>query len=128
MAYQRKTAGSNLVSTKTRLTAMLTIDKNKKKVINYGEDDKPLSAVEVAAEIAAQEKRIADYNALLDPCDSLGNAIKAGDKLLGTFKARVLKGASSKFGEDADEVEQLGGTRQSERARPVRKPKTTPGS
>lgn len=128
MAYQRKTAGPNLTDTKTRLTAMKTIDKDKKKVVNYGEDDKPFSSVEVEAEIEAQEKRINDYNDLLNQCDALGNAIKAGEKLLGTFKTRVLAGASSKFGPDANEVEQLGGTRRSERAKPVRKPKAVPGA
>ena len=126
MAYKRQTAGPNLTETKTRLTAMKTIDEDKKKVINYGEDDKPFSSVEVEAEIVAQEQRISDYNGLLDRCDALGNALRAGEKLLGTFKTRVLKGAASKFGGDANEVEQLGGTRQSERAKPVRRPKAAP--
>ena len=129
MAYKRQTDGPRLEEAKRRLTAMQTIDKAKKKVINYGEDDAPLSSVEVAAEVTAQSDRISAYNGLLDQCDALLNDLRAGEKRLGTMNTRVLAGAKSKFGPDATEVEQVGGTRQSERAKPVRKPKpAAPGA
>lgn len=124
MAYQRQSDGPRLTESKRRLTAMQTIDKAKKKVINYGEDDAPLSSVEVAAEVKAQSDRINAYNTLLDQCDALGNDLRDGEKRLGTMNTRVLAGGKSKFGPDATEVEQLGGTRQSERAKPARPPKT----
>ena len=128
MAYRRQTDGPRLEEAKRRLASMLTIDKVRKKVINYGEDDSPLSSVEVAAEIKAQSDRIVAYNGLLDQCDALGNELRGGEKRLGTLNLRVLAGGKSKFGPDANEVEQLGGTRTSERAKPVRKPKAAPGA
>jgi hypothetical protein len=47
--------------------------------------------------------------------------IKAGDKALDQLSTRMLKGVSSKFGEDSDQYEKAGGVRTSERARPKHK-------
>ncbi len=121
MAFKRIKAGPNLTESKKRLGAVKSINKKKGRSIDYGDEENPLDAETVEAEVTAQEKRINDYNALLDQIDSLGNAIEAGEKRLGTINNRLLSGARSKFGVDADEVEQLGGTRQSERKKAVRK-------
>ena len=39
---------------------------------------------------------------------------------------RALDGVASKYGKNSNEYEQAGGTRKSERKRPVRKPKAKP--
>ena len=47
----------------------------------------------------------------------------AKEKKLSEMCTKVLSGAVSEFGDDSDEYEQLGGTRKSDRKKPVRKPK-----
>jgi hypothetical protein len=46
--------------------------------------------------------------------------VAAGEMALAEMNEAVLAGARAKFGRDANEVEQTGGVRLSERARPVR--------
>ncbi|MFH1005523.1 MAG: hypothetical protein V1781_08560, partial [Bacteroidota bacterium] len=53
------------------------------------------------------------------------NVEKVQQKEIASIYSGVLKGAVSKFGADSSVVEQLGGTRYSERKRPVRKPNDT---
>ena len=48
------------------------------------------------------------------------NKVAAGETALAEMNAAALAGAREKFGRDASEVEQTGGVRLSERARPVR--------
>ena len=48
-------------------------------------------------------------------------SIKANDKALDRLSTRMLKGVSSKFGEDSDQYEKAGGRRTSERVRPQHK-------
>jgi len=47
----------------------------------------------------------------------------AEEKKLNDMCTIVLAAAVSEFGDDSDEYEQLGGTRKSDRKKPVRKPK-----
>ena len=67
---------------------------------------------------------IGTYNGLLTQADGLGNKIGDGETSLNEDSARVLLSAQGKFGRDSNEVEQLGGTRKSERAKPAAKAKT----
>jgi hypothetical protein len=77
------------------------------------------------AAIQAQEKSVDDYNSDLSDLDARLTGIKASEKTLAQLSTRMLKGVSSKFGEDSDEYEKAGGKRTSERKRPVRQPAAT---
>ena len=73
------------------------------------------------AAIKAQSDAVENYNTNLSNLDVSLTTIKANDKALGSLSARMLKGVSSKFGEDSDQYEKAGGKRTSERAHPQRK-------
>lgn len=73
--------------------------------------------------IQAQEKSVDDYNTTLAGLDTSLTDIKANEKTLAQLSTRMLKGVSSKYGEDSDEYEKAGGKRTSERKRPVRQSK-----
>ena len=123
MAYKVKEKSAAVELAKTRLTAMKQIDSAKSRAINYGDEDKPCTAATVGAKIQALEANIENYNGLLKQADALKNTIEAGEAALNEDSARVLSGAAAKFGRDSNEVEQLGGTRTSERAKPGPKAK-----
>ncbi len=121
MAFKKKEKSGAVDVAQTRLAAMKEIDNKKGRTIEYGDTDNSCTAVTLAAKIKAVTDDIETYNGLLSQADALGNAIEAGEKGLSEDAARVLLGAQSKFGRDSNEVEQLGGTRQSERAKPAAK-------
>ena len=128
MAYKTKDKSNAAELAKGRLAAMKEIDTKKGRVIDYGDTDNPCTAATMDAKLKAVENDIAKYNGLLDQADALKNKIEAGENALREDGARVLASAAGKFGRDSDEIEQLGGTRQSERQRPVRKAKPSSGT
>jgi hypothetical protein len=75
---------------------------------------------------ADADAALADYNSMLATVDEKYNAFTAKDKLVRGFNKKVLPAAGLKYGTDSSEYEQLGGKRDSERKKPVRKPKPTP--
>jgi hypothetical protein len=121
MAYKAKEKSAAVELGKNRLTAMKEIDKAKARAINYGDEDKLCTVVTVDAKIKGIESDIEKYNGLLDQADALKNKIETSEVDLREDCARVLSSAAGKFGRDSSELEQLGGTRKSERAKPVRK-------
>lgn len=74
--------------------------------------------------IQAHEDNVDNYNTNLAGLDTQLTDIKANEKKLDQLSTRMLKGVSSKFGEDSDEYEKAGGKRTSERKR--RKTKQSP--
>lgn len=79
-----------------------------------------LSAAEAVK--ADADTALADYNSMLAKVDEKYNAFTAKEKLARGFNKKVLPAAGLKYGTDSTEYEQLGGTRDSERKKPVRKP------
>lgn len=77
------------------------------------------------AAIQAQEKSVDDYNTDLSDLDTALTGINTNEKALDQLSTRMLKGVSSKFGEDSDEYEKAGGVRTSDRKRPQRKSAVT---
>ena len=75
------------------------------------------------AAITAHEDNVDTYNTTLAGLDTQLTDIKVNEKKLDQLSTRMLKGVSSKFGEDSDEYEKAGGKRTSERKRPVRQKK-----
>ena len=124
MAFKKREKSDAVELAKSRLAGMKEIDKNKGRTIDYGDQDKPCTGVTLDAKIKALEADIGTYNGLLTQADGLGNKIGDGETSLNEDSARVLLSAQGKFGRDSNEVEQLGGTRKSERAKPAAKAKT----
>jgi hypothetical protein len=64
------------------------------------------------------------YNQKLAELDDAQNAVEASEAALREKNRRMLAGAEAQYGPDSSQFEQAGGTRQSERKRPKRKPPT----
>lgn len=73
--------------------------------------------------IIAFEAKLSAYNGMLSSLDRQLNELQQAERELQTESARMLAGTGAHFGPDSNEYEQAGGTRKSERKRPVRKPK-----
>ncbi len=105
-----------------RLAALKSIDT--KLDLGDGRDVKSFGDAIVAARTA-----VSDYNTMLSAVDEKYNAAQKAIKAATALSTRMLSGVGSKWGNDSDQYEKAGGTRASERKKPVRKPKTTfPGS
>ena len=117
MAFRKKEKSNAVDAAQTRLAAMKEIDKAQGAPVNYGTDKEPCTAATLDLQIQAVLSNIEKYNGLLAQADEVGNLIEGGETGLNENSARVLLSAQGKFGRDSNEVEQLGGTRQSERAR-----------
>ena len=73
------------------------------------------------ATIKAHADSVEKYNTDLSNLDVELTNIKTNEKALDALSTRMLKGVSSKFGEESDQYEKAGGKRTSERKRPQRK-------
>jgi hypothetical protein len=83
--------------------------------------------------VAAYDQRIKDaeatqqsYNDKLAEADELMDSFDGAEKDLNDLSERMLDGVSVKYGKDSDEYKTAGGTKKSERARPVKKAVSTP--
>lgn len=65
------------------------------------------------------------YNEALAEADALLNLFNSEEAALRAFNKKVLPAVGLQFGTDSSEYEKVGGVRESERKKPVRKPKTT---
>lgn len=65
------------------------------------------------------------YNTQLSVADTALNDVESQEKILRLLSERFLEAVGSAYGHDSNEYEKAGGTRTSERKRPVRKPKKT---
>ena len=75
------------------------------------------------AALGDAQAKMSAYNTLLSDVDNAGNAFHAAEKNLRDLNDRVLAGVAARYGRDSSAYEQAGGTRKSERKRPVRKQK-----
>jgi len=123
MAYREKKKSPVVEKAESRLNGMQVVDGKQESPVNYGNPKEPLTVAEMAAQIALVELKRGDYNKTLKAADELSNDIDAEEEILTEMSTKVLSSAIGQFGEDSDEYEQLGGTRKSDRKKPVRKPK-----
>ena len=123
MGKVKRNSAKVVGESKIRLSAMQQIDTDEGRVVEYGGEGRTLTKVEFEAKVEECETRNADYNKLLEEADKFLNHVLQSERELQTMYTQVLKSAVAEFGEDADEIEMLGGTRISERKRPVRKSK-----
>lgn len=119
MARLKKLNSAAISKAKGRLSNLKAIDEN----LDLGNG---LTVASYEAEITALEKKQSDYNNKLAEADELMEAFEDGETDMNSLSERMLEGVSTKFGKDSDEYETAGGTKKSERKKPVRKPKPTP--
>jgi hypothetical protein len=124
MGYKKGKESIHVAKARKRLAGMETIDSNRGILVEYGD------AVENPCNSTVIKNIIKDYDTVQD---NLNQTLAAADKLkndlsdienrIKSYYKRALSGAISKFGENSNEVEMMGGKRKSERKKPVRKPK-----
>ena len=115
MARQKKVS-TNIEKAQQRLTALASIDP----ALDLGNG---LTLAAYQTEVNAQAKLNA-YNTLLSQVDEAYNTYLLAEKGIRDLSERMLAGVASKYGKDSNQYEMAGGTRKSERKRPVRKAKT----
>ena len=113
---RKKRKSNTVVSANKRLAGLESIDP----LLDLGNGNT------IAAYLVAI-KGVADaldaYNQNLSDADALMNNVEAAEKTLSDFSEVMLEAVGTKYGHDSNEYEMAGGTRKSERKRPVRKPK-----
>jgi hypothetical protein len=124
MGYRKGKESTHVAKARKRLSGMETIDLNRGIVIEYGD------AVENPCNSTVIKNIILDYDTVQDKlnqtlaaADSLKNELIDIENQIKSYYKRALSGAISKYGENSNEVEMMGGKRKSERKKPVRKPK-----
>jgi len=106
---QQRAAGLKTIATKLELGNSLTLE-------NY------------IATIEQTRSKLDAYSSMLAKIDVAQAELVADEKQLQHMTEDMLIGVASKYGKDSYEYKLAGGTRRSERKRPVRKSKTTASS
>jgi hypothetical protein len=71
--------------------------------------------------ITAFSGKLDAYNQALAALDDLLNDLESAERDLNEFNRRYLSATEAHYGPDSSEYEMVGGTRKSERKRPIRK-------
>lgn len=121
MALRKRKTSRIIERAKRRLAAANQIDSKHNTTVEYSGGDKLLTKNEFSDKISECENLINDYNTKLEEADSIGQRIAESEAVLSDMHTAILAGAKSRFGLDSDEVKQLGGTRKSERKKPLRR-------
>ncbi|WP_046244696.1 hypothetical protein [Hymenobacter terrenus] len=116
MAYKARESAP-ITKAQFRVDGLAAIDPQ----LDLGET---ISVAEGSTRVAAAAKTLSDYNKALNAADDLLNQLKKQEKELAAWSSRALSGVKFKYGADSSQYELAGGIRQSERKKPVRKPKT----
>ena len=102
---------------------------SKNLTITLGTDNDPANPKVTHADFAAAQAKVKDLNAqitdLRTQLDDLLNDRNDATKVLNGYNTRGLSAVRGIFGPNSSEYEAAGGTRSSERKKPVRKPKPT---
>jgi hypothetical protein len=122
MSYKKSKESRIVTNGKKRLAGMKQVDTQEGAEVEYGSVAKPCNSTLFTAKVGDYNGIQLNLNKKLSEADDLANQLKVVEKEIESLYTRVLSGAVSKFGEDSSQVEMLGGTRKSERKRPVRKP------
>lgn len=121
MALRKRKVSRVIVRAKNRITAVEQIDTKHNTLIEYSGGDNLLTKKAFAEKIHECENLINKYNSKLEEADLIGSRIAESEAELSDMYTAILSGAKSRFGLDSDEVKMLGGTRKSERKKPLRK-------
>lgn len=117
MARRRKQPSEEMRDLAQKINGMASIDEN----FDAGNG---VTIVAARALLAEGEGSLADYNQTIAQTDEKDNIFKAKNKQIRAFNKKVLPAVGLTFGMDSSEYEQVGGVRESERKKPVRKPKS----
>jgi hypothetical protein len=101
---RKRLAGLKSIKDKDQLGPRLSVDAYEQRIIAF-------------------QAKVSEYNGMLSLIDQMLNELQRDERELRTETARMLSGVGAHFGPDSSEYEQAGGTRKSERKRPVRKAK-----
>jgi hypothetical protein len=116
MARSKRTS-ANLESGRQRLAGLKSITP----LPDYGAS---LKLTDYEADIKAMSDKIDSHNQLLSDLDQSQNELEVMEKAFGEKNVRMLAATKAQYGPDSTEYEQVGGTRRSDRKRPVsKKPK-----
>jgi aspartate ammonia-lyase len=85
-----------------------------------------VSVAKLDATIKDSERILDEYNQMLSAIDAKSNEYDASIKKGANIGALLLDAVGIEYGKDSDEYEMAGGTRTSERKRPVRTAKPKP--
>ena len=121
MALRKRKTSRSIERAKNRLAAVEQIDIKHNTLIEYSGGNNLLTKKEFTVKIQECENLINNYNSKLEEADLIGNEITESESELSDMYTAILAGAKSRFGLDSDEVKMLGGTRKSERKRPIRR-------
>ena len=114
MAYRKKSIPKAVQAAQKRIDGMKSIDP----ALDLG------NGVSVAT-MEAAVKKVTDgiglYNTMLSQIDQVSNDNDADIKAMNELNSRALKGGEFKYGRNSNEYEMIGGTRTSERKKPVKK-------
>lgn len=100
----------------TRLSALKSIDPS----LDLGGG---LTAANYESKVLNLRDKLSTYNTTLSLLDQLYNELNTLELDLKDVSERMLLGVAAKYGKNSNEYEMAGGTKKSERKRPVRKPK-----
>jgi len=115
MALRKRKPSLKIQKAEKRFNAMENIDEQSGMTVNYGGEQNPLTKTEMGTHIELIKQMIEEYNEILIGADRKSNEIRNAEEKLGEMYTRVLAGGVSIFGVDSNEIEELGGTRKSER-------------
>lgn len=117
MARQRKLPTTAMKELEQNIAGMKSIDP----ALDF---ENGVSVAAGEAVLAAERATLEEYNSMLALLDGKLNQLMAEDRLSRAFNKRVKPAVGLRYGTDASEYEKVGGVRESERKRPVRKPKS----
>lgn len=110
----KKRGSSVLENAERRIADLKTIDPN----LDLGDD---LSVSHFTQQIELLRSQLGTYNASLSFADRALNAVEDTEREIRALSERLLHAIAGKYGTDSYEYEMAGGTRKSDRKRPVRK-------
>ncbi len=114
MSRLRKSIPKEVQTAQQRVNGMVSVDER----LDLGSG---VSVETLTASVTAVTNAISEYNTMLAQVDEKSNEIEALIERMNDLATRSLKGAEFKFGCDSNEFEMIGGTRKSDRKRPIRK-------
>jgi hypothetical protein len=113
----RKTTSSAITEAEQKIAGMKAIDLS----LDLGNE---VSVTNGENLLHATRAALESYNASLAVSDGLSNDFKEKERALQSFNQKVLPSGGLTFGTDSNEYEKLGGVRDSDRKKPVRKSKS----
>jgi ElaB/YqjD/DUF883 family membrane-anchored ribosome-binding protein len=124
MAYKKRSESGTEMKAQVKLIALKNFDNANGSVINYASSGKNQTSADYEQKLNDCKTLRDDLNTLLDTADEKVSSLNKEVKELKKMSSKFLSAVKSRFGEDSTEYDQMGGTKMSDRKRPLRKKKT----